>query len=71
MAWQYCECGAEINPLDEDIIVGIVECGCGREVHINALEDRQRELLREMYRDIQELKKDVSDLKFKPTGSNF
>lgn len=57
MAWQYCEvCGSELNPTDEDVLVGIIKCRCETENQIVAMEDRQREILIEMYRDIQNLK---------------
>ena len=59
MAWQYCECGAGLDPLPEDIIVGTIDCGCGRTSGIANQEDTRAELLKQMYRDIETLKKKI------------
>ena len=56
MAWQYCKCGVELNPEDEDFLVSTITCSCGIENAIVYSEDTRIEILKQMYRDIQELK---------------
>lgn len=56
MAWQYCDCGNEINPTDEDILRKYVICTCGLRNYVIALDEVRENLLIEMYRYIQELK---------------
>jgi hypothetical protein len=57
MAWQYCECGRGLSPETEDILVGTITCTCGQINNIAYLDEERAELLKQMYRDIEELKK--------------
>ncbi len=57
MAWQYCDqCDASIDPGTEDFLVGTMDCSCGSTVEIICAEDTRIEILKQMYRDIEELK---------------
>ena len=59
-AWQYCECGVGINPTDEEIIDGYVDCPCGKRNEILDGDEMKNDLLKQLLQDVAQIKELLS-----------